>query len=433
MGFELATQVIKGPSSLPVYTREPFANFSDVETFRHGHPADIYARLHKEAPVYWHDEPYAWGSGFWAITRHDDVVAISKNPELFSSEVGGHQIHYGDPSTVDVAVVAAVTGNMIAMDPPLHQVYRRMVTGAFTPKSLATLETTMRQRIDTILDDISGEAEIDFPTRVAALLPIYTLADLLGVPEADRPKLLKWTDMFVEAADPAFCAKMGMTAEMIQGMVGMEMFSYGQWLFQEKKKCPAHDLMSVVAHAKPEGGEIPQMHLDGFFLLMVVAGNETTRNTISGMMNLLSRNPDQKKMLLANPALLPGAVDEALRLVSPVIHFRRTATRDTELSGQKIAAGDKVVMWYGAANRDAEVFANPNIFDIRRENASRHVSFGIGEHFCIGSLLGKQQIERMYERLLARFPDMQAMEDPHYVGSNFISGIKHLKVKTGAA
>jgi cytochrome P450 len=430
VAVDLSTKVTKGSKFAAVYQTDAVPDFSNVETFRQGHPSAMYNRLHAEAPVFWHDEPYDWGSGYWAVTKYDDVVAISKNPELFSSERGGHQIHYGDPATVDVNVVAAITGNMIAMDPPLHQTYRRMVSGAFTPKALGTLEATMRARIDGVLDDISGENEIDFPSRVAALLPIYTLADLLGVPDADRPKLLKWTDMFVEAADPAFCAKMGMSSEAISGMVGMEMFAYGQWLFQEKKKCPAHDLMSVVANAKPEGGDIPQMHLDGFFLLMVVAGNETTRNTISGMMHLLSKNPDQKQKILDNPALLSGAVDEALRLVSPVIHFRRTATRDTELSGQKIAAGDKVVMWYGAANRDADIFPDPLSFDVTRSNASRHVSFGIGEHFCLGSVLGKQQIERMYERLFARFPNMQTLEEPHYVGSNFISGIKHLKVKT---
>jgi cytochrome P450 len=431
MSVDISATVLKGSKFPSVYATDAVPDFSHVETFRHGHPSAIYSKLHAEAPVFWHDEPYPWGSGYWAITKYDDVVAISKNPELFSSEIGGHQIHYGDPSTVDVNVVAAITGNMIAMDPPLHQTYRRMVSGAFTPKALGTLEATMRARIDSILDDISGEDEIDFPTRVAALLPIYTLADLLGVPEADRPKLLKWTDMFVETADPAFCANMGMSSEAISGMVGMEMFAYGQWLFQEKRKCPAHDLMSVVAHARPEGGDIPQIHLDGFFLLMVVAGNETTRNTISGMMHLLSKNPDQKKKILDNPALLPGAVDEALRLVSPVIHFRRTATRDTQLRDQKIAAGDKVVMWYGAANRDADIFPDPLAFDITRSNASRHVSFGIGEHFCLGSVLGKQQIERMYERIFARFPNMQTVEEPHYVGSNFISGIKHLRVTTG--
>jgi cytochrome P450 len=423
--------VTKGPSHPPIYPSGLPGDLMNVETFRQGHPADFYRTLHADAPVYWHEEDYAWGSGFWAVTKYDDVVAISKNPELFSSETGGHQIQYGNPEIVDTRLVAAITGNMIAMDPPLHQVYRKMVTPAFTPKALTVLEANMRLRIDAMLDAVGDKPEIDFVKDIAELLPVYTLADLLGVPDADRPKLLEWTNKFIEAADPEWCAAQGMTSEAISGMVGMEMFSYGQWLFQEKKKCPAHDLMSVVAHTKPDGGEIAQMHLDGFFILMIVAGNETTRNTISGLMNLLSKNPDQKKLLLDTPALLPGTVDEALRLVSPVIHFRRTATRDTELRGQKIAAGDKIVMWYGAANRDEDVFPDAGKFDIQRANASRHLSFGIGEHFCLGSLLGKQQIERLYEQVLRRYPDMHAIEDPHYVGSNFISGIKSLRVKTG--
>ncbi len=427
---DLSTEVIKGPHTPLAFPRGPLGDLLGFDTYRNGHPTDLYKTLRETAPVYWHDEPYAWGEGFWAITKYDDIVSISKNPQLFSSEVGGHQIQYGDPEKVDVRMMAAITGNMIAMDPPGHQVYRKMVTPAFTPKSLASLDDNMHMHIDEILGAIH-ESEIDFAKQVAEKLPILTLADLLGVPKADRYKLLEWTNKLVEAADPAFAAQFGTTPEMLSGMVGMEMFAYGQWLFGEKKKCPAHDLMSVVAHAKPEGFEIPQIHLDGFFVLMIIAGNETTRNTISGMMKLLTENPDQKQFLLDTPDHIPGAVDEALRLVTPVIHFRRTATQDCEIRGQKIKAGDKIVMWYGAGNRDEDIFPDAEKFDVRRSNAARHLSFGIGEHFCLGSQLGKIQIERMYRALFNRFPKMEMIGAPDYIGSNFISGIKSLRVRTG--
>jgi cytochrome P450 len=426
----LLSQVTKGPHTPLAYPRGPFGDLVNFDTFRNGHPVELYKTLRETAPIYWHDEPYAWGEGFWAITKYEDIVSISKNPQLFSSEIGGHQIQYGDPEKVDVRMMAAITGNMIAMDPPGHQVYRKMVTPAFTPKSLSSLDANMYAHIDEILDEIKAP-EIDFAKQIAEKLPILTLADLLGVPKADRYKLLEWTNKLVEAADPAFAASHGMSPEMLSGMVGMEMFAYGQWLFAEKKKCPAHDLMSAVAHAKPEGFDIPQIHLDGFFVLMIIAGNETTRNTISGMMKLLTQNPEQKQILLSNPDLLPGAVDEALRVVTPVIHFRRTATQDTQIRDQKIKAGDKIVMWYGAGNRDEDIFADAEKFDVRRSNAARHLSFGIGEHFCLGSQLGKIQIERMYRALFARFPNMEMIGAPEYIGSNFISGIKSLNVKTG--
>jgi cytochrome P450 len=421
--------VIKGPKSAPIYPQGLGFSFQNLETFRHGHPADIYAQLQRDAPVYWHEEAEDWEPGFWVITKYEDVAAISKNPTLFSSQVGGHQISYGDPRKMDPAIKAAVTGNMIGMDPPLHNVYRRMVSGAFTPKALKELQPNIDRRVDMLLDAIDHDGEVNFAQTVSEQLPIFTLCDLLGVPEADRGKLIDWTNKLTAAYDPDSAARYGMDPETLTNMAGMELFQYGAWLFAEKKKCPAHDLMSVVANATPEGGEIPQMHLDGFFMLMVVAGNETTRNTISGMIPLLDRHPEQRAALFDDVRLLPGAVDEALRLVSPVIHFRRTATADTDMRGQSIKAGEKVVIWYGAANRDPAIFAHPHQFDIRRSNAGKHLSFGIGEHFCLGSVMGKMQIESLFARLIARFPKLRMTAQPHYVGSNFISGIDRLMVR----
>jgi cytochrome P450 len=422
--------VLKGPCTPPVYPTG-LGDLCDIETFRHGHPAALYAQIHETAPVYWNDEPWAWGEGFWAVTRYDDVAAISKNPLLFSSEVGGHQITYGDPRKADPNLVKAVVGNMIAMDPPQHQVYRRMVTPAFGPKPLAALNESIKARVTSILDAIATKGEAEFVTEVAELLPIYTLADLLGVPDPDRPKMLEWTNKLIAAQDPTSDYRKEIDdPDLLSAAVAMEMFGYGQWLFQKKKAEPANDLTSWVAHATPDDGKpIAQHQLDGFFILMVIAGNETTRNTMSGLLTLLSRNEEQRALLLSDLAgLLPNAVNEALRLVSPVIHFRRTATADTQIQNQPIKAGEKVVMWYGAANRDARVFADPERFDIRRANADKHLAFGIGEHFCLGSRLGLMQIEAMFSALLTRFPDMRMTAEPDYVGSNFISGIRKLPV-----
>jgi cytochrome P450 len=405
-------------------------DFLNLETFRHGHPVWAYEQLRSQAPVYWHEEGYPWGTGFWCVTKYDDVVAISKNPELFSSQLGGHQIDYGDPAKMDPAIKAAITGNMISMDPPLHQVYRKMATPAFTPKALKAMEASIHARVASILDAIAPKGEADFVTEASELLPIYTLADLLGVPEADRPKLLDWTNKLIAAYDPAspYLRDTGLDPETLTNITGMEMFGYGQALFAKKRRCPGHDLMSVMATATAGGTDIPSMHLDGFFMLLVIAGNETTRNTMSGLMHLLSQNPEQYALLRSDRSLLSNAVDEALRLVSPVIHFRRTASADTEIRGQRILKGQKVVMWYGAANRDPDIFPDPERFDIRRPNASRHLAFGIGEHFCLGSVLGKMQIEAMFSAILDRFPDMVAPAAPRYVGSNFISGIPSLPV-----
>ena len=421
--------VEKGPKSPPVFAVGNIGDLADMENYRHGHPAELYARLRREAPVYWNDEIWDWEPGFWAMTRYDDVVAVSKNPTVFSSEVGGHQITYGDPRRIDPKFTAAVLGNMIAMDPPLHQTYRKMAAPAFTPKALKKLDANLRRRIDGIVDAIAPKGEAEFVTQVSELVPIYTLADLLGVPEADRPKLIDWTNKLIAAYDPTSPYLEGTDPETLTNETGMALFQYGAWLFAQRKAEPRDDLMSVMAHAEPDGDPIPLQYLNGFFLLMVIAGNETTRNTIAGMQLLLSRNPGERAKLLCDRALLPNAVQEALRLVAPVIHFRRTATTDTEIRGQKIAAGEKVVMWYGAANRDEDVFDDPERFDIARPNADKHLAFGIGEHFCLGSRLGLMQIEAVYQALLARLPDMEVAGEPEYVGSNFISGIRRLPVR----
>lgn len=418
-----AIAVEKGPRNRPVYDIGQILDLTDVALFADGQPWEAFRRMRNEAPVYWHDEKEPWEPGFWCLTRYADVVEVSKNPKLFSSAKGGHLINFGDPRLTDPATIKALLGNMIAMDPPEHRTYRRMVSPSFTPRKIRKLEGRIRERVRNILDGIAAKGECDFVTEIAELLPLYTLAELLGVPEADRPKLVDWTNRLTGLNDPDYAV----TPEEATGTF-MELFEYGRQLMAERRKHPTDDLMSAVANAEVEGAPVPEFALDGFFLLMVIAGNETTRNTISGGMIALTENPGERRRLLDDPSLLPNAVQEMLRWVTPVMYFRRTATEDTEIRGQRIAEGEKVTMWYGAANRDEEVFPDGDRFDVTRKNAEDHLSFGAGQHFCLGSHLGALQIRVMYEELLRRFPDMHATGEPRRMHSNFICGIKNLPV-----
>jgi linalool 8-monooxygenase len=418
--------VEKGPFTKPVYPTEAIVDLNDLDVFLAGPPHAAFKRLRREAPVYWQDENQtSWEPGYWAITKYEDVVHISKNPQIFSS-AKGINITLGDPDVVNPQVVNALIGGMIGMDAPQHMAYRRIAVPAFTPKAVAGFEPRIRARVNELIDAVAARGECDFVTTLAEQLPLWTLAELLGAPQADVPRLMDWTNRLTGQADPEFNPTGATSSDMFP--VFMDLFSYGRQMMEDRRRAPREDLCSVVANATFEGEDLPPGTLDGFFLLMVIAGNETTRNTISGGLLELSRNPAQYDKLRANPSLLPNAVEEMLRIVSPVMHMRRTVTVDTEVRGQKMRAGDKVVMWYGSANRDEDVFPDGDRFDIERTNASNHLAFGIGPHFCLGSRLGQIQIRIMFEELLKRLPDIRAIGAPQRMRTNFIAGIKHLPV-----
>jgi cytochrome P450 len=272
----------------------------------------------------------------------------------------------------------------------------------------------------------------DLVETVSAELPLFTLSELLGIPEADRPKLVRWMHFLEIAA--------AITTEQNAGTIDLnfflefqnnvnEMFDYGQAILQSRRREPKDDLLSAIAHIKADGELLSPEYLDGSWLLIVFAGNDTSRNSISGTMKLLTEFPEQKKKLLANLDLLPNAVNEAIRMVSPVIYMRRTAKKDAELHGQKIAAGEKVVMYYGAANRDPAMFADSDAFDIERANAKDHIAFGTGPHVCLGQRVANMQIEAVYRQILARFPDMQWTGEIDIAPSNFVHAIRKLGVK----
>jgi cytochrome P450 len=408
----------------PIYDIGQICELDKWETFINGQPFDIFKRLREEAPIYWHEESLDFEPGFWALTKHEDIVRVSKDPMTFSSAVGGHLMTMGDPEVVDPSAVAAIIGNMIGMDPPDHQIYRKMVAPSFTPKAIRTLEGDMRLKIRELLENVEDKGEFNFVTEISEQLPLWVLCEMMGIPESERPKIRDLVNNLTDASiqqDPNNAFQIWVNY--------MELFKMGRDMIEERRKNPTDDLMSVVANTKIEGGELPPELLDGFFLLMVIAGNETTRNTLTGGLMALTDNPGEREKLLKDPALISNATDEMLRWVTSVIYFRRTATKDTNIRGQDIKAGDKVVMWYGSANRDEDIFKDGHLFRVDRENAKKHLAFGAGEHLCLGNRLGHMQIRVLFEELLDRFPNIHSTSDPVRIPSNFLAGISELKVR----
>ncbi len=408
----------------PIYDIGQICELDKWETFINGQPFDIFKRLREEAPIYWHEESLDFEPGFWALTKHEDIVRVSKDPMTFSSAVGGHLMTMGDPEVVDPSAVAAIIGNMIGMDPPDHQIYRKMVAPSFTPKAIRTLEGDMRLKIRELLENVEDKGEFNFVTEISEQLPLWVLCEMMGIPESERPKIRDLVNNLTDASiqqDPNNAFQIWVNY--------MELFKMGRDMIEERRKSPTDDLMSVVANTKIEGGELPPELLDGFFLLMVIAGNETTRNTLTGGLMALTDNPEEREKLLKDPSLISNATDEMLRWVTSVIYFRRTATKDTNIRGQDIKAGDKVVMWYGSANRDEDIFEDGHLFRVDRENAKKHLAFGAGEHLCLGNRLGHMQIRILFEELLDRFPNIHSTTDPVRIPSNFLAGISELKVR----
>lgn len=401
-------------------------DLKDPDLYMNGDFHEVFRRLRADEPVYWNPETDA--SGFWAITRYDDIEAISKNPALFSSarHMGGHRIF--DEHTLENNSTDA---SMISMDPPAHNGYRRMVTPGFVPRRISGMEERIRARVTRILDEMEekGKADgsVEFISSVAAVLPIEVLAELFGVPPEDGPKLFEWSNATVGEDDP----ELRVSDEYMRQCV-TEMAHYAAGLWQQRLENPGEDLITMLAHSKIDGKEMSFPTYIGTFILLVVAGNETTRNSISGGLLALTQFPGQKQKLIDDPSLIPSAVQEIVRWVSPVLHMRRTATQDTEIRGQKIAKGDKVVMWYASANRDEDKWADPFNFDVTRYT-QRHVptqiGFGAGQHFCLGSRLAELQLKVLFEELLQRFPDIEVTGPARRLRSNFISGIKEMPVK----
>lgn len=393
----------------------------DPDNFVEGVPHGAFETLRRDYPVYWNEEPREFGPGFWNLTRYEDVTKVSRDPATFSSAQG---INISYHPGLDPKVVNALIGNMITMDPPLHNAYRKVALPFFTRSAVKKLEGRIRELTTEILDAAAPRGACDFMKDIAAPLPIAVLCEILGVPSADRQKIFDWSNLLVGSLDE----DLGVSPENVVPIY-MELFAYGQRLVADRRDNPGQDLMTAIAHATMENGEpIPEDLLNGFFLLMVIAGNETTRNSIAGGMQALVEHPAERQKLLADPTLVPTAVEEILRWVSPVVYMRRTATRDTEIRGVSIAEGDKVVMWYPAANRDEDAFERPQTFDVTRTR-NPHLAFGIGQHFCLGAQLARLQLEVMMSELLGRLPDIELAGPVRRIRTNFLAAIKAMPVR----
>ena len=381
------------------------------DTFVAAVPHDIFATLRREAPVFRQAAPN--GTSFWALTKYHDIVAASTDNATFSSARG-----------TNIEEMQGGTELMIVnMDPPRHTKLRNLVSKGFTPRMVRAMELHVRDIATQIIDNVAKRGECDFVTDVAAELPLQVIAELIGVPLEDRHLVFQWSNQMIGLEDPEYGNSMEVATQ-----AAAEMFAYAEKLANERRRSPHDDLVTVLIDAEVEGEQLTPLEFNVFFMLLAVAGNETTRNLISGGMLALSEHPDQHARLLEDPALVPTAVEEMLRWVTPVMYFRRTTTRDVEISGHQIAAGEKVTLWYISGNRDEEVFG-PERFDVGRD-PNPHLGFGGGgAHFCLGASLARLEIRIMFEELLRRLPDIQLAGPVARLRSNFISGIKHMPVR----
>ena len=395
----------------------PAINLIDPEYFaQHGHPWDQYAWLRANAPVFWHDEPE--GPGFWAITKYDDIRAISRTPKIFSSYETGVMLPDPDPMGLYAQRLM-----MLNMDLPQHDRFKLLVSRGFTPKNAPLLRPRIEELAREILDAAMHKGSCDFVSEIAGRLPSGLIAELMGMPREDGERLYDLTEIMHTNDDAVAPAEVKMAA------VG-EMLMYGQSVADKKRKAPGDDLATILINAEVDGDRLTDEEFQWFFLLLVNAGGDTTRNLLAAGLQLLFDHPDQRAKFLSNvDGHLATAIEEMLRFSSPVSHFKRTVMEDTTIRGQHIKAGERVVMFYGSANRDEDVFVNPNTFDITRD-PNPHVAFGAGgPHLCLGMHVARVELAVMFKELLTRMPLVQpdgAFERMH---SSFIAGIHSMPVK----
>ena len=379
-----------------------------------------FRRLREDAPIAFYPEPdygaIAQGPGYWSLTRYDDVMYASRHPELFCSGRGGTNI--GDiPQEI-----ADFIGSIINMDDPRHKNLRGLVNHGFTPKALAQLLDSVRDRTTEVIDAIAEKGECDFVAEIAAPMPLAIVCDMVGVAPSLRQTVFECSNVILGVGDPEYAQSMEelMAAFMQLHQIAME-------LGEHRLAKPADDITSTLMHAEVDGERLTVAEFASFFILLVVAGNETTRTAISHGMWALHNHPDQRSLWAADfDTHAVNAVEEIVRWASPVIHFRRTATQPTEISGQRIAEGEKVVMWFNSANRDERQFVDPYRFDLTR-SPNPHVGYGGGgPHFCLGANLARREIRVMFEELFRRLPDLEITAEPAILQSSFIHGIKRM-------
>lgn len=399
-------------------------DFTSPDLLEQGIPVKEFAELRKTAPVWWNAQQPGKGGGFhdggyWVISKHADIREISKNNDDWETNANGVIMRFDDEMTQDQIDVTKAL--LINHDPPEHTRLRKLVSKAFTPKAVHGLEEKLDEAARKIVQQAADSGSGDFVHQVAVDLPLLAIADLLGVPEEDRTKLFDWSNSMMNADDPEFTAD--------PQMASAEILGYGYNMAEARRKCPADDIVTTLVNADIDGQSLDEIEFGYFFILLTVAGNETTRNAISHGMNAFLEHPDQWELFKKErPAT---AVDEIVRWATPVNCFQRTAKRDTQIGGVDIKQGQRVGLFYGSANYDEDVFENPFEFDILRD-PNPHVGFGgNGAHFCVGANLARMEINLMFNALADIVPDITRLEEPRRLRHGWINGVKELRVDYG--
>lgn len=401
-------------------------DLNDHSRFAERVPHEMFAVLRREDPVHWQPEPE--GRGYWAVTRHDDITAVAKDWRTYSSERGGTSLQDLEPDEIEARK------SMIDMDPPRHNELRAIVNRDFTPRAVRQFADKISELFGAVLDTALEKGEIDFVEDVAAALPMRVFAEMLGAPESDHRYLVELGDRLLGQDDPEYA----LDPEVMRANrhlpfsnpTSEEMFEYGRKLADERRECPRDDIVTKLVQAEIDGCPLSQHEYDLYFLLLAVAGNETTRHSISHGLLALLENPDQLARLRAEPGeLRTTAANEILRWATPVHHFRRTATCDTELRGQTIRENDKVSTWYISGNFDELVFDDPYRFDVGRD-PNPQMTFGPGgPHFCTGAHLARLEVEIVFSELVARVAEFEPTGEPERLQSNFFNGIKRMPMR----
>ena len=445
-GFILSDEVLNHEINDPAYKEKynfnPSDQLNDLDLFTKGQPFSLYKDLRENAPVFYHEPmPADPEPGYWVLTKYEDIKYVSMNPKIFSSQYAtGNLLTLGTEENRHPKLFKSTIDHMLNLDGEMHLGLRKEHMPFFKPDYINVLRKKVSSKVGLLLDNIAPLGECNLVSEVSQQLPIFTLSEILGIPEEDRQKLVSWME-FLELAqyftyemikeqnegktdstpDPAMI-------DMFNAMVD-EMFDYGRFILNSKRENPSEDLLSAIANAEIEGEKLSQEFLDGSWLLIIFAGNDTTRNTLSGGIKLLYDNQKQKELLIDDLELLPNFVNETVRCVSPVIHMRRTTLEETEINGQKIGPHEKIALWYGAANRDPEIFENPDDFNILRENADKHLAFGFGRHSCIGKPVALMQLQEFYSQFLTRFPDFEMNGKWKVAPNNFVHAIQEMPIK----
>ena len=397
---------------------------------QNGVPHELWTHLRKESPVYWYAQ--RGHTPFWAITKHEDIMEVSSQPDIFSNEAGGiivlneaqiqSFIEGGSGSPL------AQMKTIITMDPPEHRSYRKVASGYFTPRGVTNLDEIVKSSATAIFDELPDEGEVDFIETIAQKHPLRVLATILGINEEQEERLLVITQELFGGEDPDM-QRQGEDREAARKELGMEFYMLFDEIIKDRRACPRDDLATMLANAElSDGCPLGQLETLGYYLIVFTAGHDTTRNALSGAISAFLDHPDQFERLRQDPSLSKSAVDEIVRWTTPVNYMKRQAVQDYELRGQKIKAGEELALFYCSANRDEDVFEDPFTFDIGR-SPNRHLGFGWAEHYCLGAHLAKASMKALTEEMVRRIDWMEPNGERTFISSNFVVGLKTLPVK----